>query len=140
MTMPTTATTATGSERRLEAGWFQRLAWVVLVWGSLGFLVWLPFLYVAIRRRLASDWAAFASFTLYECVVLVWAAVSKNDDADLVLGITVLVTLLTATMLLLFAMFDKRAWATGPSTGLATGPAYGTGQPNPYQQGYPYGQ
>ncbi|WP_327315576.1 hypothetical protein [Streptomyces sp. NBC_01235] len=142
MTMPTTAATATGADRRLEGGWFQRLAWTVLVWGSLGFLVWVPFLYVAIRRGLSSDWAAFGSFSLYECVILTWAVVSDTDDGDAFLGVTVLVTLVTATVLLLFAVFDKKAPASSPVSGPAygTGQPYGAGQANPYQQGYPYGQ
>ncbi|WP_329218021.1 hypothetical protein OG352_17560 [Streptomyces sp. NBC_01485] len=140
MTMPTTpATTAeTGAGRRLEGGWFQRLAWTVLVWGSLGFLVWVPFLYVAIRRGLASDWAAFGSFSLYECVILTWAVVSDKDDGDAFLGVAVLVTLLTATVLLLSAAFDKKTPAATPAYG--AGQPYGAGQANPYQQGYPYGQ
>lgn len=129
MTMPTTAT---GEGRRLEGGWFQRLAWTALAWGSLGFLVWVPFLYVAIRRGLSSDWTAFGAFSLYECVIVTWAVVSDTDDGDAFLGVAVLTTLLTATVLLLFAVFDKK-----PRT---QAPAYGTGQANPYQQGYPYGR
>ncbi|MFI7298290.1 hypothetical protein [Streptomyces sp. NPDC050121] len=133
MTTPTTA----NAERRLPGGWGQRLAWGLLVWGSLGLLVWAPFLYVAIRRGHSSDWAAFASFALYECVTLPWAVITADGDGDPYLGITVMVSLLTATGLLLFAIFDKRLPTAQPQ-------AYGTamppqGQPT-YQQGYPYGR
>ncbi|MCX4762678.1 hypothetical protein OG562_17175 [Streptomyces sp. NBC_01275] len=133
-----TISTATGAERRLEAGWFQRLAWAALVWVSLGFLVWVPFLYVAIRRGRPSDWGAFASFTLYECVILPWSLVTEEGDGDAILGVVVVVTMLMATGLLLFALFDAR---TRP----APAPAYGAGAPNPYgqptyQQGSPYGR
>ncbi|WP_329410736.1 hypothetical protein OG802_14465 [Streptomyces sp. NBC_00704] len=134
MTMPTTST-ATGVQRRLAGGWAQRLAWGFLVWGSLGLLIWVPFLYIAIRRGLSSDWAAFASFALYECVTLPWAIVTADGDGDPYLGITVVVGLLTATGLLLFAMFDKALPANGPAY---TTPAPPQGQP--YQQGYPYGR
>ncbi|WP_314224907.1 hypothetical protein [Streptomyces zaehneri] len=134
MTMPTTSTAA-GAERRLAGGWFQRLAWGVLVWGSLGLLVWVPFLYVAIRRGHSSDWAAFASFALYECVTLPWAVMTADGDGDPYLGIAVMVSLLTATGMLLFAMFDKRLPAPQPTYGTAMHP-----QGQPYQQGYQYGR
>ncbi|MFD9433773.1 hypothetical protein [Streptomyces sp. NPDC060002] len=134
MTMPTT-TTGAGAERRLTAGWFQRLAWVVLVWCSLGFLVWVPFLYVATRRGLSSDWVAFGSFALYECVILPWAVITPDGDGDAFFGIAILVTLLTATVLLLSAVFDKKIPAAQPAYGAAMAP-----QGQPYQQGYPYGR
>lgn len=105
------------------------------MWGSLGFLVWVPFLYVAVRRGLASDWVAFASFALYECVTLPWAAVMPDGDGDGILGATVVVTLLTATALLLFAVFDKRLPTAQPAYGAVMAP-----QGQPYQQGYPYGR
>lgn len=41
--------TTTRAQKRLEGGWFQRLAWAALGWFSLGLLVWVPFLYVALR-------------------------------------------------------------------------------------------
>lgn len=44
------------TEKRLEAGWLQRIVWSVLVWGSVGLLVRVPFLYAAIRRGRGSDW------------------------------------------------------------------------------------
>ncbi|MFF3910677.1 hypothetical protein ACFYZJ_33115 [Streptomyces sp. NPDC001848] len=94
-------------ERRLEAGGFQRIAWSILVWGSLGLLVWAPFLYVAIRRRRPSDWGAFGSFMLYECVTLPWAATEGEGAGDPILGVVVMVSLLTATGMLLFALFDR---------------------------------
>ncbi|MEU8575987.1 hypothetical protein [Streptomyces asoensis] len=134
MTMPT-APTAAGTERRLAGGWAQRLAWGFLVWGSLGLLVWVPFLYVAIRRGHSSDWAAFASFALYECVTLPWAVMTADGEGDPYLGIAIMVSLLTATGLLLFAMFDKSVPAARPSYGTALPP-----QGQPYTQGYPYGR
>ncbi|MFJ8110262.1 hypothetical protein [Streptomyces sp. NPDC096132] len=123
--------TGAGAEKRLEAGWFQRLAWAALGWFSLGLLVWVPFLYVALRRGRPSDWGAFLSFALYEVVTLPWAMNSNEGDGDPFLGIAAVVTLLVATVLLLFAVFDKK---TRPVPAM---PAYG--QP-PYQQGYPYGR
>ncbi|WP_307163740.1 hypothetical protein [Streptomyces rishiriensis] len=129
--MPTTS----GAERRLTAGWFQRLAWVVLVWVSLGFLVWVPFLYVAVRRGLSSDWVAFGSFALYECLILPWAVMTPDGDGDAFFGIAILVTLLTATVLLLTAVFDKKPPAAQPAYG-----AVMASQSQPYQQGYPYGR
>ncbi len=110
----------------------QRVAWTALVWCSLGMLVWVPFLYVAIRRGLPSDWGAFAAFALYECVTLPWAVITSEDDSDAFFGGAVIVTFLVASWLLLFAVFDAK---TRP----ALAPAYG--QP-PYQQqpGYPYGR
>ncbi|MFI6037628.1 hypothetical protein ACIBBD_26320 [Streptomyces sp. NPDC051315] len=128
-------TMTTGAEKRLEGGWFQRLAWVVLAWGSLGMLVWVPFLYVAIRRGRGSDWGAFAAFALYEVITLPWA-VADETDGDAFLGIAVLVTLATATWMLLLAVFDKRV-RTAPAMAYGTAPAP---QGHPYQQGYPYGR
>lgn len=104
-------------QRRLEAGWIQRIAWSVLVWGSLGMLAWVPFFYVAIRRGRPSDWGAFASFVLYEVVTLPWSA-ALNGEYDPVLGAVIILTLLTATAMLLFALFDKK-----PSRRVAHGPA-----------------
>ncbi|MCQ9134033.1 hypothetical protein [Streptomyces hilarionis] len=129
MTMPTAAT---GEGRRLEGGWFQRLAWTALVWGSLGFLAWVPFLYAAIRRGLPSDWTAVGAFALYECVIVTMTAVSEGDDGDVYFGMTFLTALITATVLLLFAVFDGKTQRSVP--------AYGAAQANPYQQGYPYGR
>ncbi|WP_330349396.1 hypothetical protein [Streptomyces sp. NBC_00582] len=123
--------TTTRAQKRLEGGWFQRLAWAALGWFSLGLLVWVPFLYVALRRGRPSDWGACASFVLYECVTLPWAANSNDGDGDPFLGVAAVVTLLIATVLLLFWVFDKKTPTTPPL------PAYG-GQP--YQQGYPYGR
>jgi uncharacterized membrane protein YhaH (DUF805 family) len=94
-------------EKRLEAGWWQRIAWVVLAWGSCGLLMWVPFLYVAIRRGRGSDWGAFASFALYECVTLPWAMVRGGGDGDPFLGLAVVLTMLMAAGMLLFAMFDR---------------------------------
>ncbi|MGW0575450.1 hypothetical protein ACWD25_05645 [Streptomyces sp. NPDC002920] len=132
----TTAATTAGAGKRLEGGWFQRFAWAALAWFSLGFLVWVPFLYVAARRGRPSDWGAFAAFTLYACVTLPWAVKTNNSDGDPFLGVAALSTLLIATWLLLFAVFDRKT----PRPPLAMGMPYG--QP-PYQhpqQGYPYGR
>ncbi|WP_234533438.1 hypothetical protein [Streptomyces shenzhenensis] len=74
----------------------------------MGFLVWVPFLYVAIRRGRGSDWGAFASFALYETVILAWSTLVHTDDGDPVLGVIFVLTLLMATGLLLFALFDRR--------------------------------
>ncbi|MFF3845578.1 hypothetical protein [Streptomyces sp. NPDC002328] len=124
------STATTRPEKRLEGGWFQRLAWSALVWLSLGLLVWVPFLYVAIRRGRLSDWGAFAAFAFYEVVTLPWAAMTNNEPTgDPYLGIAVIVTWVTATCMLLFAMFDKKPPAE---------PAYGGRPAYPYQQGYPY--
>lgn len=132
MTMPTT--TVTGTVRRLEGGWFERFAWVLLVWLSLGFLAWVPFLYVGIRRGLSSDWLAFGSFALYE-VAIIWSTAATDDDgSNTYFGGMFLITVMMATGMLLFAMFDKKT----PRTALAYGP--GHPGPNPYQQGYPYGR
>ncbi|MEV7860905.1 hypothetical protein AB0O86_19250 [Streptomyces hirsutus] len=123
-------------EKRLEAGWFQRIAWSVLVWGSLGLLVWVPFLYVAIRRGRGSDWGAFAAFVLYECVTLSWSSITSSGDGDPILGAVALLCLLTATVMLLFAVFDKRrpAQVVQSAYGAPTAPVQG----QPY--GYPYGR
>ncbi|CAM5452990.1 hypothetical protein [Streptomyces aurantiogriseus] len=130
----TTATT-TRPEKRLEGGWFQRLAWAALAWFSFGLLVWVPFLYVAIRRGRSSDWGAFASFALYEVLTLPWALITSGGEGDPFLGITVIVTLLMATWMLLFALFDRR---TPPVPyGMPPGPH---AQPPYQQQGYPYGR
>ncbi|MFF3504122.1 hypothetical protein [Streptomyces sp. NPDC003247] len=124
-----------GPEKRLEGGWFQRLAWVVLAWVSLGILVWVPFLYVAVRRGRASDWFAFASFALYECVTLPWLATDDSADGGEFVGLAMIVTMLNAAWMLLFAVFDKKLAA--PAMAYAAAPAP---QGHPYQQGYPYGR
>ncbi|ANH91903.1 MULTISPECIES: hypothetical protein [unclassified Streptomyces] len=136
-------------EKRLEAGWLQRIAWSVLVWGSLGLLVWVPFLYVAIRRRRGSDWGAFAAFVLYEGVTVTWMSVLPDqDDGDAVLGIVIILCLLAATLMLLLAMFDRRAAgaAAAPQAHGAGSGAYGAvpgsaASPGPYGNPYrsPYG-
>ncbi|WP_416979158.1 hypothetical protein [Streptomyces sp. T028] len=124
----------TRAERRLEGGWFQRLAWAALGWFSLGLLVWVPFLYVALRRGRPSDWGACASFVLYECVTLPWAANSNSSegDGDPFLGVAFVVTLVVATALLVFWVFDKKT-PTSPPMPVYGRPPYGR------PQGYPYG-
>ncbi|MEU5533185.1 hypothetical protein [Streptomyces sp. NPDC020362] len=123
-------------DKRLEAGWFQRIAWSFLVWGSLGLLAWVPFLYVAIRRRRGSDWGAFAAFVLYECVTLPWASWQSDGDGDPILGAVVVLCLLAATGMLLFAVFDRRQAVQGIQPGYGTMPTPVPGQP----YGYPYGR
>ncbi|MFJ8363000.1 hypothetical protein [Streptomyces sp. NPDC093984] len=119
-------------EKRVEAGWFQRIAWAVLVWGSLGLLVWVPFLYAAIRRGRPSDWGAFGSFVLYECVTLPWGAARGEGTGDPVLGAVVMLSLLTATGLLLFALFDRRTPQRATVHGAM--PAPPPPQRNPYMR------
>jgi len=114
--------------KRLEAGWGQRIAWVFLAWGSCGLLIWVPFLYAAIRRGRGSDWGAFASFALYECVTLPWAASGGSSSGDGFLGLAVVLTMLMAAGLLLFGMFDTPP----PKQQLYVG------MPVPPQQGNPY--
>ncbi|MEU8648401.1 hypothetical protein [Streptomyces sp. NPDC048737] len=128
-------TVMTDADKRLEAGWLQRIAWVALAWLSFGLLAWVPFLYVAIRRGRSSDWIAFGAYALYECVTVPWMATDDSSDGDGFMGLAIIVALVTAACMLLFAMFDKRV-PTTPSM------AYGTPGPqgHPYQQGYPYGR
>ncbi|MGY5007203.1 hypothetical protein ACWDFR_41245 [Streptomyces sp. 900105755] len=93
-------------------------------------LAWVPFLYVAIRRGRGSDWGALASFALYEAVTLGWGSIVPGKDGDAVLGVVVVLCLLTATGLLLFALFDTR-------TPKPQGQGYGTMAPQPVT-GNPY--
>ncbi|GGZ99106.1 hypothetical protein ACFOOM_30105 [Streptomyces echinoruber] len=121
------------TQRRLEGGWLQRIVWAVVAVGSLGLLVWLPFLYVAIRRRRASDWGAFAAFALYECVMLWWTVLPSDDDLDALFGLVVIATLLTAAGLLLFAVFDRRLpSAPVAATPMPYGPPQGQHSYGPY--------
>ena len=92
--------------KRLEAGWFQRLAWSVLAVGSVGLLVWVPFLYVAIRRGRGSDWGAFAAFALYEVGSLALADLPA-DKGNTALGLIAISCLGLAVWLLLGPLFDK---------------------------------
>ncbi len=135
--MPWGAKVGVEMEKRLEAGWLQRIAWLVLAWGSLGLLVWVPFLYVAIRRGRGSDWGAFASFLLYECVTVTWVALMPAEGSDDTLfGLVLIACLLVAALMLLFAVFDRRAAeAAAPQVyGVPSAPVQG----QPY--GYPYGR
>ncbi|MER5474047.1 hypothetical protein ABZX90_15155 [Streptomyces sp. NPDC002935] len=119
-------------DKRLEAGWFQRLAWSVLAVGSFGLLVWVPFLYVAIRRGRGADWGAFASFVLYELITLPWAS-TQSDSGDPVLGATAVATMAIAVWLLLFPLFDKPTPRNAMvGAGLAQGPWPGQAPGNPY--------
>ncbi|MFD4602094.1 hypothetical protein ACFWPQ_29205 [Streptomyces sp. NPDC058464] len=100
----------------------------------MGLLAWVPFLYVAIRRGRGSDWGAFASFALYETVTLSWESLVPSKDGDPVLGVVVVLCLLMATGLLLFALFDKR---TPRPQGPGQGQGYGVMAPPPVV-GNPY--
>lgn len=138
--MPWGAEVGVEMDKRLEAGWLQRIAWSVLAWGSLGLLIWVPFLYVAIRRGRASDWGAFASFVLYECVTLPWASWTSGGDGDPILGAVAVLCLLVATAMLLFAVFDDQRPKQGaqPPYGAPVPSAPVPAQGQPY--GYPYGR
>ncbi|MFF9124240.1 hypothetical protein ACF09J_13175 [Streptomyces sp. NPDC014889] len=126
-------------DKRLEAGWFQRIVWSVLAWGSLGMLVWVPFLYVAIRRGRGSDWGAFAAFVVYECTVMPGLFLVPDDsDGSAVLGLVMLLSLLAATGMLLFAVFDRRTPQAMAAAGYGAAPSAATVQQGPY--GYPYGR
>ncbi|GAB3173994.1 hypothetical protein [Streptomyces incanus] len=90
---------------------------------------------MAIRRGRGSDWGAFAAFVLYECVTLSWSSLTSRGDGDPILGAVALLCLLTATTMLLFAVFDGRRPTQGvlrSAYGAPTTPAQG----QPY--GYPY--
>ncbi|MFE1290474.1 hypothetical protein [Streptomyces sp. NPDC058751] len=115
--------------KRLEAGWFQRLAWSVLAVGSVGLLVWLPFLYVAIRRGRGSDWGAFGAFALYEVGSLALADLPEGTG-ETTLGLVAIASLGLAVWLLLGPLFDKptprnaMAGAGGPWPAQAPGNPY----------------
>jgi hypothetical protein len=120
------------------------MAWASLVWLSVGMLVWVPFLYVAIRRGRPSDWGALASFAVYEVMTVTGLSVVPDDGAaSTVMGIVIIACLMLATAMLLFAVFDKRT----PRPLVQLGPMpYGTSPmapaPAPPQgpYGYPYGR
>ncbi|WRZ92463.1 hypothetical protein OHB54_27425 [Streptomyces sp. NBC_01007] len=117
-------------DKRLEAGWFQRLVWSVLAVGSFGLLVWVPFLYVAIRRGRGSDWGAFASFALYEVGSLSLANV-PDDKGNAALGLIALSSLAIAVWLLAGPLFDKRT-PRNAMAGAGPAPWPGQGAANPY--------
>ncbi|MFF4537390.1 hypothetical protein [Streptomyces aureus] len=118
-------------DKRLEAGWFQRLVWAVVAVGSVGLLVWLPFLYVAIRRGRGSDWGAFVAFALYE-VGSVSLANVPADKGNAALGLVAIATLGIAVWLLVGPLFDKPTPRTG--AGRLPGGPWGAAQTpgNPY--------
>lgn len=121
-------------ETRLEAGWGQRIAWSVLVWGTLGLLSVVPFLYVAVRRKQPSDWGALSAFVLYELIMIPWSIATSSGPGDPFLGVVTVLVLLTGTAMLLFAVFDRKTPQTPP-------PPYGmapAAQPGP-PYGHPYG-
>jgi len=123
------------SAKRLEAGWGQRIAWTVPVWGSLGLFAAVPFLYAALRRGLPSDWTACVSYLVYEAAVWTWITALDDGTGDGAFGLTLLFTMAMGTALTLFALFDPKPRRPAvPFT-----PAHL--RPNPYQQqGYPYGR
>ncbi|WP_328451656.1 hypothetical protein OG780_24805 [Streptomyces sp. NBC_00386] len=117
-------------DKRVEAGWFQRLAWSVLAVGSFSLLVWVPFLYVAIRRGRGSDWGAFASFALYE-VGFVSLASLPEGKGEATLGLVFLGTLVLAVWLLVGPLFDKPT-PQNAMTGAGPAPWPGQAAGNPY--------
>ncbi|MYR35495.1 hypothetical protein GTW20_25340 [Nocardiopsis alba] len=48
-------------QRRLAASPSQKVAWTLLILGSCGFLAWVPFLYLTVRRGRGEDWLLFSS-------------------------------------------------------------------------------
>ncbi|MFJ4365084.1 hypothetical protein ACIP4S_13125 [Streptomyces chartreusis] len=94
-------------DRRLEAGWGQKIAWSVLVVGSLSILVWVPFLYVGIRRGRLADWITFAIFAVYFVAMVPWAIAASEGPGDPVLGTVAIVAMAAAVAMLLFTVFDK---------------------------------
>ncbi|MET8982005.1 hypothetical protein ABZX85_41065 [Streptomyces sp. NPDC004539] len=121
------------SAKRLEAGWGERIGWTVPVWGSLGLFALVPFLYVALRRGLPSDWTACISFFVYEAAVWTWLIVLEDGAGDGVFGLTLIFAMVMGTALTLFALFDPKP--NRPPLPYGAGP-----RPNPYQQNYPYGR
>ncbi|MFD8736841.1 hypothetical protein ACFV06_18260 [Streptomyces sp. NPDC059618] len=118
-------------DKRLEAGWFQRLAWSVLAVGSFGLLVWVPFLYVAIRRGRGSDWGAFAAFALYEVGSLSLMTVPA-DRGNGALGLVALTTFGMAVWMLMFPLFDKPTPRNTMAVGMGHAPWPAQQAGNPY--------
>jgi drug/metabolite transporter (DMT)-like permease len=94
-------------DRRLEAGWGQKIAWSVLVVVSLGLLSWIPFLYVVLKRKRRGDWIAFAAFAVATVVLASWAASVSDGPDNPVLGAYAVLLIVTAVVMLLFTVFDK---------------------------------
>ncbi|GHA70348.1 hypothetical protein GCM10010372_82000 [Streptomyces tauricus] len=94
-------------ESRLEAGWGQKAAWSALVAASMGLLVWVPFLYVALKRKRRSDWTALAAFAVAGVALAVWAGASSDGPGDPALGAYAIVLIVVAIVMLLFTVFDK---------------------------------
>ncbi|MEU9208533.1 hypothetical protein AB0D27_11405 [Streptomyces sp. NPDC048415] len=94
-------------ERRLKAGWIQKVAWSVVVVGSLSILIWVPFLYVGIRRGRRADWVTFGAFLAYFVAVAPWAISTSDGPGDPVLGTVAIVAMAVAVVMLLFTVFDK---------------------------------
>ncbi|QNP72256.1 hypothetical protein IAG44_24460 [Streptomyces roseirectus] len=120
------------AQRRLEAGWLQRIAWTVPVWGTFSLFAWIPFFYVAIRRGLPSDWGAFISFSVYEAAVWTWVIFIDGETGENAFSVALLLGMAMGSALLLFAVFDPKS--ARPRAPYAAPP-----QPNPYQSGPPYG-
>ena len=100
---------SSGPPKRLEAGWGQRIAWTLPVWGTFGLFLWIPFLYLALRRGLPSDWTACASFVTYEAAVWTWLIALEDGVGDDVFGFVLLFGTAMGTALLLFAAFDPKS-------------------------------
>ncbi|WP_416972463.1 hypothetical protein [Streptomyces sp. 4F14] len=127
------------SPKRLEAGWGQRIAWTLPVWGTFGLFAWIPFAYVALRRGLPSDWTACVSFLVYEAAVWTWLIALEDGRGDGPFGLVLLFATAMGTALLLFAVFDQKPRPVPVRYAGAPQPQPQP-QPNPYQQGYPYGR
>ncbi|MEV5382992.1 hypothetical protein [Streptomyces sp. NPDC052721] len=95
-------------DRRLEAGWVEKIAWSVVVVGSLSILAWVPFLYVGIRRGRRADWVTFGIFFVYIVAMAPWAISTSDGPGDPVLGTVAILAMAAAVCMLLFTVFDKR--------------------------------
>ena len=94
---------------RLEAGVGQKVAWSASVVASLGLLMWVPFLVVAIRRGGNRYWGAFAAFAAMTAVVSVWAGATSDGPGDAILGAVLIAAVATAVVLVWVWLFDSPA-------------------------------
>ena len=94
-------------ERKLEAGWVQKVAWSVLVVGSVTWLIWVPFFFVAARRGRRSDWVTFTVFAVYIGVLFPLTLTTDGDWSEAVIGLVAMATMAAAVSMLLFTVFDR---------------------------------
>ena len=94
-------------ERKLEAGWVQKVAWSVLVVGSMSWLIWVPFFFVAARRGRRSDWVTFTVFAGYAGVLFPVALTVGGDGSEAAIGLVAIATMAAAVSMLLFTVFDN---------------------------------